>query len=113
MPDAAETAGAVDAGGFNELLVDTGQSGNVDDGAEAQALPDARNDIEGSEPLWTFHKADGFAAEGLDGKVDDAAVGMCKENLHGDDDHHRDEVRGIGNGLNGSLKAYAPHLIEH
>ena len=41
MPDAAETVRTVHAGGFIELLVDTGDARDIDDRAPADSLPGA------------------------------------------------------------------------
>src|SRR5699024_7982357 len=106
-----ELVGAVQTGGLVQFGVDTRHGGQVEDGAPADALPDAADNEDRREVLRQRDEGGGLAAHRFD-QVVDGAVGRQQFADHTGDDNHRDEVGQVGDGLNDLLELGAADLVE-
>ena len=112
MAELPPASGAVQGGGLVELRIDVGQGRQVDDRAPADVLPDVAGDVDGPEPLRPHQE--GRAPEAQEGQeVVHHPVGGDEVDDHAADHHQRDEVRHVGDRLDGALEGDGAHLVEH
>ena len=113
VPDALHAAGAVDGGGFVQLLVNARNRGKIDNGVVANALPgvgdgddppEIRPVLEEQDPLTGQAQADQQI-------VDQAVAGKeGQEDVRGDNPGN--EVRQVGTGLNELLETQGLDLVQ-
>ena len=70
-----ESIGALDSRRLVELLVNSRQSCNINDGIPAHVLPDFGDDIDSAEILRFCHKRNTFKTEQSNQVIDDTAIG--------------------------------------
>lgn len=113
MPDALKNVRAVDGGGLMQLGAHAGQRRNVDNGAVAHALPDARPNVHVGEQVRNAHEVDRLATARLDDGVDKAGAGREEQVHHSYQNDGGDEVGHVCNGLGELLKAKVLDVVQN
>ena len=112
MQHPLEPGGAVHNGRLMLSRVHVGQGGNVDDGAPAEVLPVAGENVEGPEGGVLQEVGEPLAAQVGDDIVHQAVA--PKEQLEHAHQHHQgDEVGGGENGLEELFRLFPRQGVEH
>ena len=112
MPGLTQPSAAVNQAGLIQLGVYAGQSGQIDDGSPADALPDTHSRINRSEIFGVIHKIGSSSAQRFN-QIVDYAVGWRKHrNQDGNDNHCGNKMRQIGDGLSDFLERAILKLVE-
>jgi hypothetical protein len=106
-----QAARPLDDGALVQLGIDAGERRQVDDRAEADALPDARAHVDRAKPARLGEVTDLLASQCGHQAIDHAVVGQyLLEHSHDDDDG--DEIGQKADRLDGPLVAAGTHLVE-
>ena len=110
-----ELVGAVDLGGLEELHVDAGNGGEVEDGAPAHVLPHADQGV-GQLPGRAIGQEGNILVNQAvlqQGLVDDAGGGGEDLQHHTADDDPAQEVGQVQQRLGDALDALVLNLVQH
>ena len=112
MPYPLQDICAVDGCRFVELRAYAGQCRDIDYGAVAHALPDARPHVHVREQIGDAHEVDGLAAASLNHGIDKARAGGEEQIHHGHQYDGGNEVGHVCNGLGELLKAEVLNVVQ-
>lgn len=104
MPQLLKFVDSINLAGIVHLRVYAHNCGNVDNGAEAEALPYIRAGEDGTEPSGVHHEVHFFHTKLGDQGVDDSVCRGQKIDNHACNNDGGDKVRKIRYGLGKSLE---------
>ena len=112
VPHLLDASGSVQHGGLVHLGIDARDGGQIDDGAVADALPDAGADIQRPECRRHHKEVLPFKPQRGQQLVHRAVAHVEKLLHHADHDDDRQEIRHVGNRLHDPLKPGIAQFVE-
>ena len=99
MPHFAKISAAVHRAGLVQFRVDAADGGQEDDGVPSDRLPEIHDGINSAEGFRLCHEIDGFSPEKFDEFIDDAVARAQELDHHTGQNHGRNEIWHVGDGL--------------